>query len=88
MKRLALIVGVLFVAIAVNAQKLEEKDGIYYQDSELYSGKYTTYHDNGKIKMESYFLEGKKHGKCKLFLKQVRLMKFVRTKTMKCMVFG
>lgn len=47
MKRLALLVGVLFVAFTVFAQELQEIDGLYYQDSQLFSGEYTTH-----LKME------------------------------------
>ncbi len=67
MKRLVFFIGVLLIAFSVDAQNLQEKDGLYYQDSELYSGTYLTYYDNGNLKMESAFLEGKKHGDCKLY---------------------
>lgn len=67
MKSLLFIVGILLIAFSVDAQNLQEKDGIYYQNSVPYSGTYLTYHDNGNLKMETTFLEGKKQGECKLY---------------------
>ena len=67
MKKLMFFVGVLLMVITVKAQNLQEVDGLYYQNSQLYSGTYLTYFDNGNLKMQSAFIEGKKHGECKIF---------------------
>ena len=73
MKKLVLFVGVLLLAITVNAQNLQEVDGIFYQDSQPYSGTYLTYFENGNLKMETNFLEGMKDGECKLYFEDGKL---------------
>lgn len=73
MKKLLFIVGVFLIAFTVKAQNLQEVDGIFYQDSQPYSGTYQTYYDNGTLKMQTTFLDGKKQGECKLYFEDGEL---------------
>lgn len=69
MKYLAIILSVMLMAVVSNAQPqhLEEKDGLFYYESQPYTGTYLTYYDNGTLKLESTYFEGKKDGEFKLY---------------------
>ena len=66
MKKLAFILGLL-ITFTAGAQQLQEIDGVYYVDNEPCTGKFITYHDNGKIKMEAFFNDGMKDGETKIY---------------------
>lgn len=61
MKALILSVG-LFLGSLVNSQNITFQDGLYYQDGNLYSGKYTLFFDNGAAKQDLNIKDGKLNG--------------------------
>jgi antitoxin component YwqK of YwqJK toxin-antitoxin module len=64
MKRILVLIGFLaFIITATKAQEIVEIDGLYYKDSEKYSGIYTTKFENGNINREITVRNGEKHGK-------------------------
>ena len=74
MKKIILITGVILLFISgLGAQELVETDGLYYKNSQLYSGKYQTFFDNGQLKMEMKIVEGKKEGKIKIYFENGQL---------------
>ena len=76
MKYFAMITGLMLMVLTINAQHLEEKDGMYYMGDQLYTGTYLTYYDNGNLKMESNYVEGQKHGDCKIYFSDGTLNEF------------
>jgi antitoxin component YwqK of YwqJK toxin-antitoxin module len=68
MKKILIITGfILLVFSSSKAQDIQEVDGLFYTNGELYSGTYKTHYDNGQVKMEMKVKNGKKHGKVKIY---------------------
>ncbi len=62
------IISLLFSSVATTAQQVEEKNGIYYQNGEPFTGTYETFFENGQLKREMELKNGKKDGKVKIYL--------------------
>ena len=68
MNRFLIILSIaLYFFTNANAQGIEEIDGIYYRNSEPYTGSWTTHYDSGATKMEGHLVKGKKQGKFRLY---------------------
>jgi antitoxin component YwqK of YwqJK toxin-antitoxin module len=68
MKQLVIIFSLLATMVLVsNGQELKEVDGIYYSDNKPFTGKSVLWYENGKIRMESSFINGEKDGQFRLY---------------------
>ena len=74
MKRILLITGICILFLnAANAQEINEVDGIYYKNGQLYTGEYISRYDNGMVKMTAKISEGKKEGIVQVFFENGQL---------------
>jgi antitoxin component YwqK of YwqJK toxin-antitoxin module len=74
MKKLGLIFAIVgLLSLVSQAQDLKEVNGIYYADSTVYSGKYSTHFPNGKIKMEMNLENGMKNGTVNVYFENGQL---------------
>jgi antitoxin component YwqK of YwqJK toxin-antitoxin module len=68
MKKLLVIAGFFILFLnAANAQEIKEVEGVYYKDGKLYTGEFTSRHENGMVKMTAKISEGKKEGVVQIF---------------------
>ena len=68
MKKIILITGICILFLnAAMAQEINEVDGIYYKNGQLYTGEFTSRYDNGMVKMTAKISEGKKEGIVQIF---------------------
>jgi len=74
MKKIILITGICILFLnAATAQEINEVDGIYYKNSQLYTGEFTSRYDNGMVKMTAKISEGKKEGIVQIFFENGQL---------------
>lgn len=74
MKQIFLIATIITLFISgLNAQEIEETNGLYFKNNELYTGKYSTYFENGQLKMNMKIVEGKKEGKIRIYFENGQL---------------
>ena len=59
--------------VTLKAQNIQEVDGIYYKNSQKYTGKYVTYFDNGNTRQEIEIRNGEKHGKIRIYFENGQL---------------
>ena len=65
-KYLLLIISYLF-SITINAQEIKESGGVYYSGLQPFTGVYTTYFENGNVKMAFSLKDGLKNGDTKFY---------------------
>lgn len=74
MKKIILITGIFILFLnAARAQEINEVDGIYYKNGQLYTGEFTSRYDNGMVKMTAKISEGKKEGIVQIFFENGQL---------------
>lgn len=68
MKKFLVLLGFLALIITGSkAQKVEEIDGLYFKNSEKYSGTYIISFEDNSIKSEVKIKDGEKHGKTTIY---------------------
>jgi len=74
MKQIILILFLLAgINSVLNAQELKEIEGKYFLNGQLYSGEWSTFFENGSLKMHARFKNGLKNGKTKIFFEDGQL---------------
>jgi antitoxin component YwqK of YwqJK toxin-antitoxin module len=74
MSRIIFIIGMfLFLFMGAKGQNLEERNGLYYNGTELYTGVNITRYDNGQVKQEMQIKNGQKHGTAKIYFENGQL---------------
>ena len=74
MKKVIVILGFLMsLSFFSSAQNVEEIDGIYYKNSQRYTGTYVTNFDNGHVRQEIKIKNGEKHGKVRIYFENGQL---------------
>ncbi|WP_346862339.1 toxin-antitoxin system YwqK family antitoxin [uncultured Draconibacterium sp.] len=68
MKKLLVLLGFFaLITTATKAQKIEEIDGIFYKNSEKFTGTYLDFYSENVIKSEVKIKKGEKHGKTTIY---------------------
>lgn len=74
MRTLVLFFGfIIFFTIHSFAQEIRESGGIYYSNSQPYTGTYISHFDNGKVKMSMDLKNGLKHGETRIYFENGKL---------------
>jgi antitoxin component YwqK of YwqJK toxin-antitoxin module len=74
MKKLLVLLGFFALIItATKAQNIEEIDGIFYKNSEIFTGTYINFYTENQIKSEVKIRKGEKHGKTNIYFENGNL---------------
>ena len=67
MKKIVVLIGFLaFIFTATKAQNITEKEGLFYKNSEIFTGTYQSFHPNNSNKSEVKIRKEKNNGKTTL----------------------
>jgi antitoxin component YwqK of YwqJK toxin-antitoxin module len=74
MKKIILITGICILFLnAAKAQEIQEIEGVYFKDGQLYTGEFTSRYENGMVKMTAKIVAGKKEGIVQIFFENGQL---------------